>query len=600
MDNLPFEEEDSMQCDYSNIIRDTGPVDSSGIPSRADSSTASPFHCHSETNDPDEMVSAKNSLATSRESSIPPEEFKVDLLTVKHKKSINLSESCPKQQRNGDQSVGLHFKNEKVGDDIKDSEILRTEKVNTSEANFNSCPKLETKLTENNSDVSNSTSEISNISCQSPKVLKCELQDLPENSLGSSLVEKVVGHSQQTTEVMQTALAHSPLAHPISSDKNDNPRQSSSNECGSNSNTPPKSNVKSPNTITNTKSFQKLSSKSPEENQSHLPLQDSSYKESIQTTEIKADEEKSVPFADKLSSSGRESKLQMSIKHPIASMLSDCSPKESNVTETDFSKAEQLFAENKSASVDPFYLNTEDVQHRSKPNVALYNAQPTMGIMHSALPGNAPQKPKHSIESMLSSSYKPSSEKVQPGLDVGQLNMVAPFIPVISREPTQQQNRPSLQDPPTSQQQLPLHNDPKNYTPILPNKRAMDNEHYTVKSDDTAEKRPKNCDVSNPTEIEKSAIRHNSPVSSSIVEPLKMVRGNGNSAESTSANEGLREIEEPILIVRGRGSGMDCNVGNPRVENGRHKQTNGYSAKRGRGRPRGRGRGLSSGGSSSL
>jgi len=85
------------------------------------------------------------------------------------------------------------------------------------------------------------------------------------------------------------------------------------------------------------------------------------------------------------------------------------------------------------------------------------------------------------------------------------------------------------------------------------------------------------------------------------------------------------EISEPVLFIVGRGMGKDCNVGNPRTENGRQKTTNGYSAAkkepkgvqkdieenesgsegeentpdrplskqvfRGRGRPRGRGKG---------
>ena len=76
MDTIPLEEEDSMQCDITNIIRDTGRADSSGLPSRAESAMTTPANCHSDNEDLDEMSSAKNSLNPSRESSVPPDEKK--------------------------------------------------------------------------------------------------------------------------------------------------------------------------------------------------------------------------------------------------------------------------------------------------------------------------------------------------------------------------------------------------------------------------------------------------------------------------------------------------------------------------------------------
>ena len=76
MDTIPLEEEDSMQCDITNIIRDTGRADSSGLPSRAESAMTTPANCHSDNEDSDEIISAKNSLNPSRESSVPPDEKK--------------------------------------------------------------------------------------------------------------------------------------------------------------------------------------------------------------------------------------------------------------------------------------------------------------------------------------------------------------------------------------------------------------------------------------------------------------------------------------------------------------------------------------------
>ena len=76
MDAIPLEEEDSMQCDITNIIRDTGPPPSSGMASRADSNITTPANCHSDNDELDDRISVKSSLNPSRESSIPPEDIK--------------------------------------------------------------------------------------------------------------------------------------------------------------------------------------------------------------------------------------------------------------------------------------------------------------------------------------------------------------------------------------------------------------------------------------------------------------------------------------------------------------------------------------------
>merc|ERR1712223_907210 len=76
IDEIPLEEEDSMQCDITNIIRDTGPPPSSGMASRADSNITTPANCHSDNDELDDRISAKSSLNPSRESSMPPDEVK--------------------------------------------------------------------------------------------------------------------------------------------------------------------------------------------------------------------------------------------------------------------------------------------------------------------------------------------------------------------------------------------------------------------------------------------------------------------------------------------------------------------------------------------
>ena len=75
-----------MQCDISNIILDTGPVDSSGVPSRADSNITTPANYRSDDNDDlDEQTSAKNSVNHSRESSVPPDDKRRENIMKKSK-----------------------------------------------------------------------------------------------------------------------------------------------------------------------------------------------------------------------------------------------------------------------------------------------------------------------------------------------------------------------------------------------------------------------------------------------------------------------------------------------------------------------------------
>ena len=84
MDAIPLEE-DSMQCDITNIIRDTGPPPSSGMASRADSNITTPANCHSDNDELDERISVKSSLNPSRESSLPPDEVEREKHLIKSK-----------------------------------------------------------------------------------------------------------------------------------------------------------------------------------------------------------------------------------------------------------------------------------------------------------------------------------------------------------------------------------------------------------------------------------------------------------------------------------------------------------------------------------
>merc|ERR1712241_1290998 len=151
-------------------------------------------------------------------------------------------------------------------------------------------------------------------------------------------------------------------------------------------------------------------------------------------------------------------------------------------------------------------------------------------------------------------------------------------MPVISSEPVEQNNRPLQQGNTTSDT---LNNRDETFSNShFPVKRSLSSgiESSDVVSGSSFEKKPKLDLTKEPKEINTSSSIRHPEVGAPIVEPVKKVTGNGSGVENSSANNVFEEISEPVLFIIGRGMGKDCNVGNPRTENGRQKTTNGFGA----------------------
>lgn len=666
-----------MQCDITNIIRDTGPADSSGIPSRAESNITTPANCQSDNDELDESTSAKNSLNPSRESSLPPEETKREPILGKSKDptldGIQVTND-PKDEKISipelkidEKKCSLVVTTEETESSIK-SETLDTKSENTAK----SCEHSENKV----------KSEVSISPFKDPKNLGSEQMNqssVPVSNYADAMIsenistddqsEKVESHSIKLKEKKEVKDS----AETISIESNSSPKKSSAKSDHSSidltSNANPSTIVKPGDSLKNTKTHNDSSTCKTDVKQTKNELEqdtrekDLDSKSQLQNSELKSlgteksitntvekhkKKEKHSNISDTVTST-KDDKLygtQMaSTSKTLEKDSKDVKGKHYTATEKDMS-SERTKGGVSASATSPLNAmksggNVGSISPQ-QPSPGSYTKQ-NVSIKHpiaSMLSDTASkeqsvsdvsekppsQKPKHSIESMLSSSYKPSTEKIQPHRPIGQMNMVTPFIPVISSQPVKHHSRPLIEgnSPPGALKK----NEDSLGSSHLPPKRPLKNENKpnVVIPGSSSEKKPK-LDLTNEKQEANtgSSVQH-PDVGTPIVEPVKKITGNGSGSDNTSINNVFGEISEPVLFILGRGMGKDCNVGNPRTQNGRQKTTNGYPAAkkepkgvkkdveekesgseeeenncehpaskqgkfRGRGRPRGRGRG---------
>ena len=156
-----------MQCDITNIIRDTGPPPSSGMASRADSNITTPANCHSDNDELDERISVKSSLNPSRESSLPPEEVKRETPTFTKSKEPEVAppklhikiKSDQKEDKKGDIVIKTE---EMISDVTMHSAEIKNENIDTTEH-------FDNKSNKDKSPKSTKTGSVSITECKEPE-----------------------------------------------------------------------------------------------------------------------------------------------------------------------------------------------------------------------------------------------------------------------------------------------------------------------------------------------------------------------------------------------------------------------------------------------
>ena len=657
MDAIPLEE-DSMQCDITNIIRDTGPPPSSGMASRADSNITTPANCHSDNDELDERISVKSSLNPSRESSLPPDEVEREKHLIKSKEPDVTAKADIRNNQDEKKETKTNspvIKKEEMDSRVEtNSADIKCEKVK-------SISPSEKKLSQ---DTSLAQTKTNHIICKEEKEAQHPAPNWVSTESMNSDAQNINVKSPQKGQ-NETKEAH--ISGVISSDKQTANAQVLSAESNNFStdfqgNKTLSSDLKSKSNFSDTKSH-KGSSKSDIEAKDKLEKEESK-QISTSKCEIEDTEKKCIGENPSVSSSiitvpsGKEehssstslidhdkmkttdafvetSSLpykdnENNTKIPLSEKEKDLSSEKPSVVKSDLTSTKC------SDDSSPTNVSQHKPDQQTKPNQSIKHPIASMlsdtTLTNTIVPETAPKpvsKPKHSIESMLSSSYKPSADKIQPHRPINQLNMVTPFIPVISSDPVVSHSRPSLPGNTTPEKM----NEASPSNSHLPQKRALNTEHKLSSStpENITEKKPRLDSENKAVETKSNSSFEPRGVSSSIIEPVQKVKGNGNGADNTSRNNVSDEISEPVFMIFGRGLGRDCDVGNPRTENGHPKATNGYSSAkkepkgvkedsednengseeeqdslhatskqtkfRGRGRPRGRGRGRGRGAS---
>ena len=617
MDAIPLEEEDSMQCDITNIIRDTGRADSSGLPSRAESAMTTPANCHSDNEDLDEMISAKNSLNPSRESSVPPDEKKRFVL-AKPKNGVPEDTKImnkAKQNSESDMKTYNSENNLKTPEDGTGDRFKSSAHANPSENSCDSILKIDL------GNVMAKTEILNESSANGSTIVDAQI---PGNSSLEGTSIKVENNAAKSNKLLDSSI----------------PIQNSSDTGESNLIRPllevDKSSEKLKSNVMNVEKI-KTESLTPNE-KSQCPKSDKKRNDDTTKLQSCADDKKQSIIVEEKSESksfsiNSSSKNETIDNHKVSKGDKDISP-QIRKWGNPLSSTSDLDVGNRNEKSSPGIIAPEKPENFEKPNTSIKHPIASMlsdSVSHkdsntSEANGKAtPPKPKHSIESMLSSTFKPTSEKNnQPHRStVDQLNMVKPFIPVISSNSSEHHTRPFASKDITT-------NKIPNLDPVPYLKRTMAEKggESTDNSECNFEKKPRlNGDDKTKMSFDR-CLPENADISTPVLEPIKVVKGNGSGAENTTGNHFFGEVSEPVFLIVGRGLGKECNVGNPRRENGRHKTVNGVSAakkepkgiqkdseeddigsededeekseghdmsknnkSRGRGRPRGRGRG---------